>query len=256
MKNFLKRLLIDLGVGVVSSHRLEALVETEQLSEDLLTSLFQSKAIKGQSKAQLKQDLFVLLATGFKRGGYFVEFGATNGVDLSNTYLLEKSYDWSGVLAEPAKVWQKPLKENRNCSLEFDCVWKKSGQTLAFKSAAQGEFSTIEKYSDSDEHAEDRESGEVYDVTTISLADMLIKHNAPEVIDYLSIDTEGSELDILSALDFSIYKIAIIYVEHNYNAEKRSGIYALLSEQGYKRRYSNFSKWDDWYYRDDLISSS
>ncbi|GIT91759.1 hypothetical protein JANAI62_22160 [Jannaschia pagri] len=41
------------------------------------------------------------MQTGFKRGGYFVEFGATDGVTLSNTWLLEMSFGWSGILADP-----------------------------------------------------------------------------------------------------------------------------------------------------------
>ena len=57
------------------------------------------------SKSQLRQDLFVLSETNFKRNGYFVEFGAASGFQLSNTYLLEQNFSWSGILAEPAKVW-------------------------------------------------------------------------------------------------------------------------------------------------------
>ena len=53
-----------------------------------------------RSKAQLKQDLFVLATLNFKRNGYFVEFGATSGVDISNTCLLEFDFGWRGILAE------------------------------------------------------------------------------------------------------------------------------------------------------------
>ena len=49
------------------------------------------------------------------------------------------------------------------------------------------------------------ENGAKYKVETISLNDMLELHNAPLIIDYLSIDTEGSEYEILSCLDFELY---------------------------------------------------
>ncbi|MBT8545252.1 FkbM family methyltransferase [Polynucleobacter paneuropaeus] len=83
---------------------------------------------------------------------------------------------------------------------------------------------------------------------TISLADLLIKHNAPKVIDYLSIDTEGSEYEILSHFDFESHQINIITIEHNYT-EMREKIYNLLVSKGYKRKYLGLSKWDDWYVR-------
>jgi hypothetical protein len=91
-----------------------------------------------------------------------------------------------------------------------------------------------------------RSSGKTYSVKTISLLDLLIKHEAPFNIDYLSIDTEGSEFDILNSFDFSAYSISIITVEHNYSP-MRAKIHNLLSSKGYNRVHQEFSKFDDWY---------
>ena len=55
-----------------------------------------------KSKSQLRQDLFVLSFLDFKTNGFFVEFGVTDGIELSNTYLMEKEFAWSSILAEPA----------------------------------------------------------------------------------------------------------------------------------------------------------
>src|SRR5215469_3679177 len=74
-----------------------------------------------RSHAQLCQDLWVLWETGCKRDGYFVEFGATNGVSLSNTCLLERSYDWQGILAEPFPVWHTDLARNRTALIDHRC---------------------------------------------------------------------------------------------------------------------------------------
>src|SRR5690348_10278612 len=54
-----------------------------------------------KAHGQLLQDLFAAVATDWKRGGTFVEVGVGNGLDLSNTYLLEKSFGWKGVLVDP-----------------------------------------------------------------------------------------------------------------------------------------------------------
>lgn len=202
--------------------------------------------LDSKSKAQLKQDMFVLDELDYKRDGYFVEFGATNGVDLSNTYLLEKELGWTGILAEPAVSWYIALPKNRSCHIDFGCVWSKSGERLEFNNVLAAELSTIATFSNGDEHAKARETGLKYDVTTISLIDLLKKYNAPKEIDYLSIDTEGSEYEILSAFDFDAYKFKIITCEHNYTP-MREKLYDLLTSKGYTRKYTEYSRFDDWY---------
>ena len=199
-----------------------------------------------KSQSQLYQDFFVLFQTKEKRNGFFVEFGATNGLSLSNTYLLEKEYDWKGIVAEPAIKWHQALRNNRSCIIETDCVWKKTGQSLTFHEVDEGELSSISTISSKDRHATKRDNFKEYQVQSISLQDMLGKHDAPRDIDFLSIDTEGSELEILNAFDFNSYNIKIITVEHNYT-DDRQEIYALLSRNGYQRLWESFSLWDDWY---------
>ena len=198
------------------------------------------------AKAQIFQDLFVLFMTNEKRGGYFVEFGATNGVTLSNSYLLEKSFAWDGILAEPARCWHAELRVNRNCKIETNCVWGKGGEQLEFNEVPSQELSTINIFSGSDGRTKERQNGSVYWVETISLNELLEKHSAPHEIDYLSVDTEGSELTILSSFDFSKYNIHIITIEHNFTKE-RERIHDLLRLNGYKRIFEKFSNWDDWY---------
>jgi FkbM family methyltransferase len=198
------------------------------------------------SKAQLRQDIFVLSELGFKREGYFVEFGATNGVDLSNSYLLEKQFGWNGVLAEPARKWHFDLGSNRKVNIEHDCVWTNTGEKLLFNEVDYGELSTIDSFSDSDVHRKSRMTGIKYEVNTISLNHLLDKYSAPKEIDYLSIDTEGSEFKILKAFDFSKYKFNVITCEHNFTP-MRQQIYTLLSKNGYKRKLTELSSFDDWY---------
>ncbi|MSP06528.1 MAG: FkbM family methyltransferase [Candidatus Fonsibacter sp.] len=203
-----------------------------------------------QSHSQLRQDLFVLNQLKFKKNGFFVEFGATNGINLSNTYLLEKKFNWDGILAEPAKVYHEELTKNRNCYIEKNLVWKNSGSTLIFIEASIKELSTIKQYFKFDTHV--RENDKQYPVDTISLNNLLKKYNAPDVIDYLSIDTEGSEFDILNNFNFNSYQFRVITCEHNHTSN-RDKIYSLLSSNGYKRIMSNISQFDDWYINTSII---
>jgi FkbM family methyltransferase len=201
-----------------------------------------------KSKAQLRQDLMVLSSLNFKTDGFFIEFGATNGIDLSNSFLLEANYGWKGILAEPAKIWHSSLTKNRTSHIEFDCVWIKSNEALVFNEVSEPEISTISLYNELDEHAEKRKLGLSYQVNTISLDDLLKKYEAPYEIDFLSIDTEGSEYEILNSFDFSSYNIKIICCEHNFTP-MRNEIYALLTRHGYQRRYEDCSLIDDWFFK-------
>jgi FkbM family methyltransferase len=117
---------------------------------------------------------------------------------------------------------------------------------LTFNETNVPELSTVAGFSDKDLHGDSRIAGKMYEVKTISLRDLLIKHQAPKHIDYLSIDTEGSEFEILNAFDFNEFRIGIITVEHNFTPQ-RDLIFALLSNHGYKRVYESISQWDDWY---------
>jgi len=204
-----------------------------------------------KSKSQLKQDLFVLSLLDFKTNGFFVEFGATDGVEFSNSYLMEKEFGWSGIVAEPGKYWHHALRKNRECFIETACVWKDSDFILSFNEVNARVFSTINSFSDSDLHSETRKNGKTYDVETISLHDLLIKYDAPKIIDYLSIDTEGSEFEILNGFDFSKFSFRVITVEHNYTPMRKQ-IYDLLTKNGYERHYQDFSKFDDWYVKKDI----
>ena len=199
------------------------------------------------SRSQIRQDVFVLSELRFKKNGFFVDFGASDGVSASNTYLLEKEYGWTGILAEPAKCWHKELQKNRTSAIEKKCVWSELNISILFNETTNPSLSTVASLRYSDWAREIRETSDnKYTVKTISLIDLLKKHNAPKIIDYISIDAEGSEFDILNNFDFDKYQFTVITCEHN-NTEMRQKIYKLLTSHGYVRKCDNLSQFEDWY---------
>jgi len=253
--NLVQSFLRRFDLRVVGNSRYEQMKEAARMGNgiELLMSLPAAQLprllkLTRTSKSQLGQDLFVLSELEFKEKGFFVEFGATNGIDLSNTYLLEKEFGWKGILAEPARCWHESLRKNRNACIEETCVWKDSNSILEFNEASFAELSTIDAYSGEDLHGRSRSRGTKYAVRTISLNDLLAKYDAPSAIDYLSIDTEGSELEILKNLDFERYSFRVISCEHNFTPA-REGIQRLLERNGYTRRLAEVSSVDDWYVR-------
>ena len=238
------------GIELVGREQLQVLVQ--QSKDFQFLSALQGEGVDKvlhwlpQSKAQLRQDLLALFYTNFRKQGYFVEFGATDGVHWSNTHLLEKEFEWKGILGEPARQYHDALKNNRSCYIETDCVWSKTGKSLRFNETSVGYYSTIAQFSNHDKHHAHRKNGKRYPVSTISLMDLLEKYNAPSHIDFLSIDTEGSEFAILSAFDFTKYSFSVIVCEHNFT-DNREKIHGLLSKHGYTRIMTEESQFDDWY---------
>lgn len=229
----------------ILKHELVLAQKKNQLHAASDTPLRLDEHLKRLSVSQLGQDLWVLEKTGYKRGGFFVEFGATNGILLSNTYLLERQFDWNGICAEPNPDYFRELQSNRSCRVTDACIGAQTGQEVEFILA--DEFGTMAAYVDSDEHQPRRTayaaSGRTIRLTTTSLHDMLVAGNAPRDIDYLSIDTEGSEYDILSHFPFDKWCIRLLTVEHNFTP-MRDKIFDLLTARGYRRTEA---QWDDWY---------
>jgi FkbM family methyltransferase len=207
---------------------------------------------RSESRSQILQDLWVCYELAEKREGFFVEFGATNGVVNSNTWILEKKLGWKGILAEPNPFWHAELMSNRGCAVDYRCVYSSTGNKVPFMTTdnSDPELSSIVDFSSGDHFADVRARGETIEIETVSLNDLLKDHNAPFEIDYLSIDTEGSEYAILSAFDFSRHVVNLISIEQNKNTEAK--IEALLARHGFARVFKEFSQWDGWYVRAEL----
>lgn len=219
---------------------------------DFYSFIFKNREI---SHSQLFQDLFVLFKLGNKRKGRFLEFGATNGKELSNSYLLEKNFEWEGVLAEPSPQWKKSLKENRpRTKIINECIYSESGEMIDFFVSKQGVLSTINEFKESDIESMPgntkarNEEGFTVKVPTISLNDVFIKHFNGEKIDYMSVDTEGSELLILSKFNFEKYGPKIVTVEHNFTSAQKN-LDNLFEENNYKRFFPQQTQFDSWYIR-------
>ncbi len=205
-----------------------------------------------KSKAQLHQDLVALYISQLRpeknlgRTPFFVEFGASDGKNLSNTFYLEKEHKWNGILVEPGKKWHDQLDSNRSCKIDHRCVFSSTGEFVAFLETDELELSTIASHASEDDHAVNRMSNNMYHVETVSLDDLLDYYNAPKIIDFISIDTEGSELEIIENFDFSKRTIIFFSIEHNFTVNERF-IDKVMESNGYRRVFSISSKWDAWY---------
>jgi len=217
--------------------------------DDSFDFLVFCRAHRPRANGQLLQDLWVLYETDLKHGGYFVEFGAVDGIAHSNTLLLEREFGWTGILAEPNQDMHAALLANRAAKIDMRCVTSTSGETVQLLVTDDPEFSTIDDRASEDTHSGvRRESSRRLSVETVSLSDLLDRHEAPTIIDYLSVDTEGTELQLLTGFDWSRRDIRLVSVEHNRRADEEI-LDQLMLSNGYERRFANFSSFDAWYRR-------
>jgi hypothetical protein len=225
---------------------------------------------KGKNHSQENQDLFVLYFTNYVgKKGFFVEIGAGDGVNISNTYLLEK-IGWTGILVDPVDYNNENMKL-RKCIKDNRCVYSKTGLKIPFAEMPfipvvvgspelkswSGILENLHDYNRSIMNIENDSGTKVRDVETVSLNDLLKQYNAPNKIDYISIDTEGSEFEIISNFDFNKYDVEIFTIENN-NANFKGDIITLLNYRGYFRMPSlsqgGFApNYDDWFIKNNNI---
>jgi len=200
-------------------------------------------------QSQFGQDIFVLSTLAQKKNGFFVEIGVGDGKVLSNTYAMEKHYGWRGILAEPNNTYKQAIADCRSAILDTRAVYSESGETIVFyEDDESGMLSGIAEH-----HAgTTRHAGHCYDVQTVSLNELLATHQAPVQIDYMSIDTEGSEYEILKNFDFASYTVSCLTIEHNYELPKLMQIKKLLEQHGYQHKYSEISRCDAWFVHESV----
>lgn len=203
-------------------------------------------------RGQLLQDKWVVMMTQGKQKGVFLEIGSSDGVKLNNTFCLEKKFSWSGMCVEPNPDFFKKLCANRTAITLPYAFSKESGEIVEFIN--HDVLGTIAKYSSADGHAANRENF-ISEHGTIKVLtarpDLILElYKFPENFDFLSLDVEGAELEVLESFNLSKWHPALACIEHNYIQDRRFAIFQLLSLYGYKCLENDF---DDWYYHPEIL---
>jgi|TARA_B110000263_G_C15262801_1_gene489658 FkbM family methyltransferase len=164
----------------------------------------------------LTNDLFVDELFKGKKNGYFVEIGALDGISNSTSYFFEKCRNWDGVAVEPNPFWDYYLGGNRK-TYSQKAILNRTGK-MDFLCKKDPAYSVLKEF----EHVSGRENidyptAKSISVDVCSLTELLDEFNAPKVIDYISIDVEGSELVILDQFfKDNKYEVKVISVEHTW----------------------------------------
>ena len=137
------------------------------------------------------------------RGGVFLEMGALDGIEFSNTKFFEDTMKWTGVLIEPIPSSFKDLSKNRPNSKAYQvAISKTEGEIEIY---AHGAVSSV-KSNTTDVYFDGWHKGHnipIIKVPSIGL-DKVLRHAGITRIDFWSLDVEGSEYEALETMDWSI----------------------------------------------------
>ncbi|NGX60069.1 MAG: hypothetical protein KR126chlam3_01231 [Chlamydiae bacterium] len=187
--------------------------------------------------SQSGQDKFVN-ESFFKniRSGIFIDIGAHSGIEISNTYFFETELGWSGICIEPIPELFDELTSNRKCVCVQGCITDHAGtaEFIRFPGNRAWFSGLKEKYNPlllkNLEEAYGFNEYELINVDCITLNDLLEQHGIQHV-NFLSIDTEGGEFDILSSLNFEKFQIDVITVENNLGDNRFA---ELMNKKGFR----------------------
>jgi len=176
--------------------------------------------------SQHKQDMLLELSVfkGYKNG-FFIDIGAHDGVTINNTLYFEKYNNWSGINIEPIKKVYDKLVVNRPNSININCAISNNDGTAEFLSN-DGYTEMLSGLKDNFDprHLErlQKENNQMGSTTqTITVITKKLETICDEYninhINYLSIDVEGAEFEVIKSINFDKIFIDIIEFENNYD---------------------------------------
>jgi FkbM family methyltransferase len=195
--------------------------------------LYEAAFGKVKFRGQYFQDAIAYLYLREKKDGFYIDIGANDGITGSNTYALEQM-GWKGVCIEPQPDIFRKLKHFRKCDCFNTALSSVSGENLEFTRVK--DIDGLSGFSEciTDEHKKiiSESSGvERINITTKTFGDIMKNYPDIETIDFMSLDVEGYELNILKSIDFKAYKFRFITVEENGHENE---INALMTKNGYR----------------------
>lgn len=173
---------------------------------------------------QYEQDRVIDVLLRKKHHGFFLDIGAHDGITFSNSYFFEKNRDFKGICLEPNPVVFENLIKNRKCDCLNSAASNKDGYAKFTKISGYSEMlSGLEEFRDP--RHDDRTKKEIdlrggkietIEVTTVNVNGLIENRS----IDFITIDIEGGELEVLKTLDFNKFDCKILVVEINYENQK------------------------------------
>jgi FkbM family methyltransferase len=181
----------------------------------MLQGLRDSLRLRSPFKSQKGQDRWVIFEVlPMKRGGFFVDLAAADGVTHSNTYVLEKLFSWKGICIEGNPRFVDKLKTKRRCHIAQTVVDSEAGEVqFRIDNGQLGGIVADDTDNNPSVRGPELRTAEILSLPTEPLATILDRYRAPRVIDYLSLDVEGGEERIMRGFPFERYTFSCVTIE-------------------------------------------
>jgi len=242
LKNILKNIIFSIpilrriSIAYITNQKILPSIFTRQDSDTLRRQLFLPDL---EYETQLNQDIFALLVNQFKKG-FFVEIGANDGFTLSNTVYLEHHFEWEGLLIEANPKYTKSLKQRKAQAVMLAIIDKEDN--VDFRDA--GLYGGVEATLDNS-HPGKTDNCEVIKVSGNTLSCILEDYNAPNLVDFISIDVEGGELPIVRQMcELKKFRFKCGCIEHNFRSEDYDEMRSLLMQAGYQVFWEGQTQFD------------
>ncbi len=176
------------------------------------------------------QDKWVIFtALPFKRKGFFLDLGAADGITNSNTYILEKLFRWNGICIEPNPIFSQRLKKTRNCIIDCSVISDRH-EKVRFRIDNKQLGGIVAEDTDNSMKVRGEQllNAEIIILDAVTLTELLDRYNTPKIIDYFSLDVEGSEERVIRGFDFDRYRFECLTIER-----PTPKVNEILFENGY-----------------------
>ena len=181
-----------------------------------------------QYYSQALQDYFLdSFIFSKKEGGFFLDIGGNDPVNINNTYFFEKSRGWKGLAFEPMTAQREKWKTSRNT----ECLPYALGRITGEAEFCEYDNHYMSGFSDEVEYSGSIKSR--YKVPVRRLTDILDERGVRHV-DFVSLDVEGAEINVLQGIDFSRVEIDCFTIENNKGRSREKRLRKFMVDAGYK----------------------
>lgn len=180
--------------------------------------------------SELQEELFIIDYFNSKKNGYVLDIGAADGITASNSFKIINEYEWSGLLIEACP------KHNSNLKILYDDVdgvdyflgaIDQNKKQITFYEVTERELGLSNTIGES--HTRNQ-NFVTYEVPCLDINSILKKYNVPKDIDFVSLDIEGSEDQVLNNWNFEKYQVNLWCIEENNCSYEE-----FFNSHGYKR---------------------